>query len=785
MRLTLRTLLAYLDDILKPADAEELGSKIRESDYATALVHRIRSSMGRSRLAGPKVLGKGMAADPNTVAEYLDNTLAVERVPEFEKVCLESDMHLAEVASCHQVLTLVLGEPADVSASLRQRVYGAAQDTRVATSAVTGSATLRRRIDEATRAAASEHPSVVTATTNGQPVVKTDAPRKTRWLPIVMTLAIGFVATSLLLFASGWLMPTSGHMAQEGTTPPVQTRTPADTVPAAPAWPADEPSTTTPATGAADAPNGRERSEAQPPPVTAPPTDETVGGERFAGEAEAALPGVPATTAPHGLPADGRATDSSVTPSDDTLADQDAAREPLVTPGPAEAARPTGDVMSGDSALTTPPAGESADLPRTPAPGDLAVADAVGARDMQPADETATTDNSSAPLEAVEATVATTPRDIGRKIGDQQVLAIWDAEQQAWMRMPDRAAIEVDQRLRALPTFRPQILLVNGIQLTLAEQIDLGILESGDDGTPRIEITGGHAIFSGIGQDAGQVSLRVGQREITIQQGDPQSEFAVSVDRLLPPGEDPQTAERTVVIHVWTLSGTVGIAEADVPARAIRAGEAWIAQDLQPAVIQVDEQPPDWVSHHGIREIDRSAMSELVPKLTSDRSLTLTLLEISQSRRTDVKSLAARCLAALDRFEPTVEALGDRRQHPHWTMHYEQLCSAVDRDGRVGERVLETLKRKTGPDAEKLYRPLWGYTQAQLDAGGAKELVDDLEDESLEVRVVAIEALKRMTGMHLYYKPEQPLARRQSSVKSWQKRLESGGIRIKSDASEE
>ena len=123
MRLTLRTLLAYLDEILEPDQAEQLSQKIRESDFASGLVHRIRNSMGRLRISSPAVHGTGLGNDANTVAQYLDNQLPGDRVSDFEKICLESDMHLAEVASCHQILTLVLGEPAEVSEPLRARIY--------------------------------------------------------------------------------------------------------------------------------------------------------------------------------------------------------------------------------------------------------------------------------------------------------------------------------------------------------------------------------------------------------------------------------------------------------------------------------------------------------------------------------------------------------------------------------------------------------------------------------------------------------------------------------------
>lgn len=123
MRLTLRALLAYLDDVLEPSQAKEIGTRVSESPAAASTVARIREVVRRRRIAAPELTGSGSAPDPNLVAEYLDNTLAPDAVPALEKLCLESDMHLAEVAASHQILTAVLGEPIEVPVSTRERMY--------------------------------------------------------------------------------------------------------------------------------------------------------------------------------------------------------------------------------------------------------------------------------------------------------------------------------------------------------------------------------------------------------------------------------------------------------------------------------------------------------------------------------------------------------------------------------------------------------------------------------------------------------------------------------------
>jgi hypothetical protein len=127
VRLTLRTLLAYLDDTLEPSEIKQIGQKVAESDAAQELIARIKQITRRRRLTTPPATGPGARFDANDIAEYLDNELDSEKVAELEKTCLESDVHLAEIAACHQILTLVLGEPALVPPTARERMYGLVQ----------------------------------------------------------------------------------------------------------------------------------------------------------------------------------------------------------------------------------------------------------------------------------------------------------------------------------------------------------------------------------------------------------------------------------------------------------------------------------------------------------------------------------------------------------------------------------------------------------------------------------------------------------------------------------
>jgi hypothetical protein len=116
-------LLAYLDDTLEPAQAKLIGQKVAESDTAQELISLIKDVTRRRRITAPAPGGPGARVDPNMIAGYLDNELSADALAEVEQLALASDVHLAEIASCHQILTLVLGEPAVVPPTAFQRMY--------------------------------------------------------------------------------------------------------------------------------------------------------------------------------------------------------------------------------------------------------------------------------------------------------------------------------------------------------------------------------------------------------------------------------------------------------------------------------------------------------------------------------------------------------------------------------------------------------------------------------------------------------------------------------------
>lgn len=748
MRLTLRTLLAYLDDLLEPSDARELGAKVKESEFASGLVHRIRSVIGRLRLSAPNVLGRGIGADANTVAEYLDNTFPPDRVPEFEKICLESDMHLAEVASCHQVLALVLGEPAQVSPRLRDRVHGllpAASESAASQrpgsrgrSAEDGSAAAGVAAETATGAREPSAP-LGRRDSSWRDQEATDrepdaiAAGHARQFPAWLSgLVAGFLLTAILVAGYVWL-----NQPREMAKAPVEP-------------PATEP-----------------RAEAD----TKPPGDlNPLGGTGSAADDQASLP-------------------SSIRPNTSEFQPEAAAEKVPIAPpllvAPPDANTPEIPAGPADSnaRMPTPEARTSADVSRSPAegPGRESTSPTMPEGAVPEAGTPAATAASSKPRDvkagavAEAAAVPEKPKDIGRFVSEDQLLAVWDDVQSAWVRLPPRSALLSGIHLRGPTVYRPQMVLSNGFQITLNDLTDLQLsIEA--DGPLTMVIDFGHLIVSSLNGEDKQVNLQVRAEQFQVKLMDAMSQFAVEVRQVRLPGADPQPKQALTVISIWPTGGSLEIQHGPQPPRPVAMGNVWVFDGQ--ADVRPTEKLPPWIASSQRRESDRLAQFRLANELGFERPLTLSLAELAAEGPTDTRSLATRVLASLDRFDPLIESFADPKLSSAWTVHYAALQDALARSQQTAALVQESAQKHWGTVFDAMWQMVVGYDPDKLAQRGASQMVSALEQEQLEFRVIAIESLRMITGSNFYYEPHR-LPRRRESVRRWQRELEGGRIKHK------
>lgn len=749
MRLTLATLLAYLDNVLEPADSAALAEKIEKSDFASGLVMRIRSISRKLRMGAPKVEGKGLGRDPNSVAEYLDGSLSPDRIGEFERLCLESDVQLAEVASCHQVLAMVLNKPADVPAQVRERVYSLGSQADAARLAAPN------RIDGAHASGDGVHPlppkpssaatsaaHLVPPSDNGKshteplapPIPKPmEVPDYLRagqgsggWLWLVGLAAVALLAVGALrmmgpfdathplakMAGLGGAQVATGPGSGEATHTPNQNQV-------APAVPAKTPDASPTLTLPSD----------QLPTLNPPaPGDEVP----------------PAPNLPEPMPA---------TPAD---------------PLPGDAKPPGGDEIA-DSRLPVPPA-------PTPVPGSLPgpmpVDPNLPAEPPKPAE----------PKPLVPADDGSETVDVGRYMSDEQLLVrlVSDPKMKGnlWYRLAPRTMLNANERLVVLPSYRPQITLATGIQATFVGESAFRMQKPLQAGGARMAVEYGRLVLVSVGAAGGQVELDLAGLKGLVTLADADAAVAIEVRYFVPPGvavDDPK-AEVVRVVDLFALGGRVVWQAGEEAAIEIPVSQviSYVADQL-PRVGGPFE-PPAWIDAKSAPDIERRASLDMEAELPIDKPLDITLAEHAVGRRIEIRSLAARSLAAIDQFEPLLGELNDPRQYAYWASDIDALRLALSRGSDTAQRVYATLQNRRPENAKHMYDMLLGATDEQLTEGSAAELVKALESNEIDMRVVAMDSLRRITGLMNMYRPEKPLASNATSIQKWKQQLKENQI---------
>ncbi len=747
MRLTLRTLLAYLDNILDEKDSAELRQKIEDSDFAKGLVQRIQSASGRTRLGAPSVMGKGIGLDPNTVAEYLDSTLPPERVPDLERICLESDVHLAEVASCHQILAIVLGERAHVDPGLRERICRLGSPDADRTGAVGGqqavvdsgqmvpdgpSGNVGAALEDMDESAVSPVPPPTTGSTGRRKIPGIHVERKkvpdylragqrSNWKPLLITLCLAFLLSAVALRAMGPFDRSHPllRFAGGGPAPVAQVDRSDRTVVDEDPLPRDSEETPSPDLHPDDRtdepaiadPDARQPDDSSDADVTREP--------HIIDEREPAIPG--------------QAPDPSG-PMDDPV--DETPEFPATTPVPYDA--------EDDTTLDEPPA-EQPDLAESvPAVPDEEVGE---------------------------------PVEVGFvKMKDQHFPVRIDPGTQEWYRLPARSKLFSGDHLRILPSFQPEIVLAPGVQATFAGASSVHLTAPTSEGDPTLTMDYGRVFLSTAGVPGARMRLTLGDRSCVVTFLDAASEIAVETRSFLPLGADPEVDPTQRVIRVFSVIGRIEWQDdpqaSPVP---VADGQVRVLVDDSAETISAGELPA-WILGDDLREIDRSASAILANVLVADRPVTLSLRERTQDRRTEIRALAAVSLSQLDSHEALVAELDDQRQRAHWSGSFEALRSAIARSPETAAAVREKFERLFPNAAEQAYPLLFGFSQQQLVEGADETLVELLEHHPLCVRVLAFENLRRITGMTLLYRPEASEDLRRSRVRGWRERLDNRTI---------
>jgi hypothetical protein len=745
MRLTLRTLLAYLDGILDSGNAQELGKKVEESDYAVGLVDRLRDVMRRLRLGAPSLTDRGPGLDPNTVAEYLDNTLAADRVTDFEKVCLDSDIHLAEVASCHQILTLVLGEPAEVDPASRQRMYDIQESQSGAKPPPTP-----------TGSAAPALPTVAPLSLDleigdgesgdRRPRPKSTVPEYLRephgrraWMTAAAAVAITVCVLVVVLKLFGQFEPGSAGgnlLAKVGLV--------------------------------AAAPKEKELARTGDGVENGDVNENKDGGKDVKEPA----------------PAAGSATDNVKTPTTDsgTQPTGKAATEPK-TSNPAESGTApksetkttaksavppkTDDGTAVEPKATTPKVNDGKTAPKATAVPPVVAATKSGEESKDGGHD-----------------VPPPPEPLGRLLSSEQVL-LFNHPVNGWTRVAANQML-LPQQLLALPTYRAKVVLTAGVAVEILGGTRVELLASSPQDLPGIRVLYGRVVLMPLAKAGTRVRVVFGDHSGTLTFVDADSTAAFEVRNLHAPGTNPEETPPNVAANLFVATGTV-LWEEMVKGKAEKPVRLTPPQRLEfdgpiLGTPVAGRAAPEWITvGEAIKQLDRRASAVISQMLPTDRPARVGLLELTTSRpQKEVKSLSLRCLSYVGQFRDMVAALNEQEHKPEWWDFYvPELRAAVARDSETAAAVRLSLEKQYPQQWADMYRMLFGFTNQQLEAGDDRKLVLGLKnDDVLAVRVLSYWNLKDITGRGEIYQPEQPPARRQSSVRRWEQRLEAKEIRF-------
>ncbi len=754
MRLTLRTLLAYRDGVLDPKDAAVLEAKIQESSTAQQISQRIEQDMRNRKIAPIPVDAREFGFEANRVAEFLDDTIPTETLPEMERQCLENSMLLCEIGCCHQILSRALTIPATIPNSLRQRVRN------LTSQPISHSGNLTRILENHGQLRRFDPANVPLANANANPSANRSDSRESisslkipgselrpsgielndglgrqvpeyligsdrTWMKRAASVSLLLVALVLVgAYAIGPIGRVQALLKKADRSNSADQAIPA-VVPADAQRPKEEKL------------QDKNKVDAPKPQVDVPKRD--------------------------------------VPPADESVAQPAPTEEPAVP----------GEAMPGDVEHSASPATIIAETPSKSSEMDK------GLMDKGPAD--------SSDLETLQpGPASTSPRmqwlPLTKESGASIVLqGTVDPQTNvaSWVRMNAGQFVEVGQRLVVPPLQRTEINIEPGLRWLSASENALELLPAKETSSmqgPRIAFTSGKAIvFAAPG--ALSLELECHGLGITIQFAQPDSSMAVEVITSLVPVEEAALAggklETSSVVRLFSVEGELKytIARGDFPNAPSDQGTLSVGQYVQvqtgKEIAQKElKETPTWFRSSADRPIDQLAIADF-QKVMSEcpaNEIDAELQKLTGRRQAEMVAIASRTRMMLGDYSQlfSTDGVFNRKDlRIHWQTLLGQLVQSLGLEpnrARFIERIREDLPGR----ANSILTLLVPKSQSQLAAGADKLLVESLSSSFVDERILAIQQLVSITNKSLGYQPDKNPT---DTIPAWRKALSKNEIR--------
>ncbi len=735
MRLTLRTLLAYRDGVLEPSDATLLEKKIVESNTARQISNRIDEAMINGRIAPIPVDAREFGFDANLVAQFLDDTIPVETLPQMERTCLESNALLGEIGCCHQILSYAVSVPAHVPGALRERIHTLsstqpalpAADEEAPRYRVVGARTVRIDETPASKRTGSVDENGSESGRSGVALHQTISDlRKTG---IELSDGLGKQVPEYLTgMDRRWMQKSALFVAMVVGLLYVGSKAigPTDTV--RKLWSASVPNP--------------QRNMA---PVIVDPAD---AANRAQG-----------TALVQAQPSVGR-PDSHESESADTINDEIIESDVGAPPpgfGPPGIGPPTNHANSSPSA--SPPSVAELDAHRT---------NKVGAQWLPES-----------------------------KQSSEAIVLRWDPRSASpqWNRAVSGESIPFGTRLVVPPAMRTEFRFEPGIQWVVAGETDLNIELA--NGLPMVRLFGGRALVSG-SPDGQEIQIAVGDHAYGIRFLTNEASCAIQVSNTLEPFEGPNVSElvpsQILPSQIMVSSRIQWVVLKDqielrsiggigTEPRTLHLGERVFGNRGTLTTAEEIKEVPWWFRTNVERPIDQLAANDLQRGLTGvtpDPATDMLKQELRQfvnHRKPETAALVERTRMVMGDYDLlfTPDSLLNRRTaHSHWQSLVQQLPQSLGRAENRDRFLLslqDTAKDRTG----KILSLIVPKTNEQLEAGADKLLVETLNAPAMDERVLAFFQLSQITGKSFGYHPDKHTS---ESLNQWRKALGKGEIRL-------